>query len=166
MDNITEKSVTLRKLEEKFPEYVLDFHSDFGDDTAIIRKEGITEICLFLRDNPELSYNFLMDLTAVDYLGKTKKERFEVVYHFYSLKRNARLRLKAPVSEEDCAIDSITSLWECANWAEREAWDLYGIKFRGHPELKRILLYEPFEGHPLRKDYPVKKRQPLIGPEN
>ena len=106
-----------------------------------------------------------MDLTAVDYLNR-KDNRFEVVYHFYSLKHNHRLRVKVPVSEDDCTIDSVSSLWKTANWYEREVWDLYGIKFNGHPDMLRILLFEEFKGHPLRKDYPFNKRQPLIGPLN
>ena len=166
MDNTTKKSITLRKIGEKFPEFVLGSHSLFGDDTVLARKEGIVEVCAFLRDEPGLQYGFLMDLTAVDYLGQGKSDRFEVVYHFYSLEHNHRVRIKVPVSEEDCRLDSISTLWASANWAEREVWDLYGIKFNGHPDLRRILLYEPFEGHPLRKDYPLRKRQPLIGPNN
>ena len=106
-----------------------------------------------------------MDITAVDYLSK-KNERFEVVYHFYSQKHNARLRVKIPVSMNDCIAETVTPLWKTANWYEREIWDMYGIKFRNHPDLKRILMYEEFKGHPLRKDYPVNKRQPLIGPLN
>ena len=92
--------------------------------------------------------------------------RFEVVYHFYSLAENHRLRLKVPVSAEDPVVPSLTGLWKSADWFEREVWDMFGIRFTGHPNLTRILMYEPFEGHPLRKDYPVNKRQPLIGPVN
>lgn len=166
MENSSKKSITLCIIEEKFPEFVVSLCSDHGEDVITINKEGISEICRFLQENQNLLYNFLMDLTAVDYLGKPGRERFEVVYHLYSLKYNHRVRIKTPVSEEDCSIDSITPIWLAANWAEREVWDMYGIKFSGHPDLKRILLYEPFDGHPLRKDYPLKKRQPLIGPEN
>jgi NADH-quinone oxidoreductase subunit C len=95
-------------------------------------------------------------------------QRFTVVYHFYSMAHKHRLRLVVPVEEAEAAagVDSLTSLWPGANWLEREVWDMFGIAFRGHPDLKRILMYEGFEGHPLRKDYPVKKRQPLIGPIN
>ncbi len=106
-----------------------------------------------------------MDLTAVDYMDRRPK-RFEVVYHFYSSQHNHSVRVKVPVDEEDCVVDSLVPLYKSANWYEREVWDLYGIKFQGHPNLKRILLYEGFKGHPLRKDYPVNKRQPLIGPLN
>jgi NADH-quinone oxidoreductase subunit C len=92
--------------------------------------------------------------------------RFTLVYHFYSTIHKHRLRLVVPVQETDPEVESLTPLWPGANWLEREVWDMFGIAFRGHPNLKRILMYEGFEGHPLRKDYPVKKRQPLIGPIN
>ncbi len=98
--------------------------------------------------------------------GPPGQSRFAVVYHFYSMAHKHRLRLVIPVEEADAEVDSLTSLWPAADWLEREVWDMFGIKFRGHPNLKRILMYEEFEGHPLRKDYPVKKRQPLIGPVN
>ena len=98
--------------------------------------------------------------------GPPAPARFEVVYHFFSLPLRHRLRLKVLVEESDPMVDSLTSLWATANWFEREVWDMYGIRFRGHPNLKRILMYEEFVGHPLRKDYPVNKRQPLIGPVN
>ena len=98
--------------------------------------------------------------------GPPGEARFVVTYHFYSLVHKHRLRLVVPVEENDAELDSVTPLWDGANWLEREVWDMFGIQFRGHPDLKRILMYDEFEGHPLRKDYPVNKRQPLIGPEN
>ncbi len=100
--------------------------------------------------------------------GPPDQARFTVIYHFYSLTHKHRLRLVVPVegAETGAEVDSLTSLWAGANWLEREVWDMFGIAFRGHPDLKRILMYEGFKGHPLRKDYPVKKRQPLIGPIN
>ncbi|HHT9117609.1 MAG TPA: NADH-quinone oxidoreductase subunit C [Candidatus Hypogeohydataceae bacterium YC38] len=157
-------SITLKKLKERFTNSVLETHSFRGDDTAVVKRVDVLEICRFLKEDTELSYNFLMDLTAADYLGK--EPRFEVVYHLYSLKHNMRVRIKVPLSESDPTIDSVSSLWASANWAERECWDLFGIRFNEHPDLRRILLYEQFQGHPLRKDYPVDKRQPLIGPKN
>ena len=149
----------------QYREVIIDSHNFRDDQTISVKKEAIRELFKFLRDDPELDFKFLMDLTAVDYLNR-KDNRFEVVYHFYSLKHNGRLRVKIPVSEDDCTIDSVSSLWKTANWYEREVWDLYGIKFKGHPDMRRILLYEEFKGHPLRKDYPINKRQPLIGPLN
>ena len=153
------------KINSKYKGVILDTHNFRGDQTFTVQKNVLIDLFKFLRDDPELDFKFLMDLTAVDYLNR-KDNRFEVVYHFYSLKHNHRLRVKVPVSEDDCTIDSVSSLWKTANWYEREVWDLYGIKFNGHPDMRRILLYEEFKGHPLRKDYPINKRQPLIGPLN
>ena len=153
------------RINSKYKGVILDSHDFRGDQTITVQKNALIELFKCLRDDPELDFKFLMDLTAVDYLNR-KDNRFEVVYHFYSLKHNHRLRVKVPVSEDDCTIDSVSSLWKTANWYEREVWDLYGIKFNSHPDMRRILLYEEFKGHPLRKDYPINKRQPLIGPLN
>ena len=153
------------RINSKYKGVILDSHDFRGDQTITVQKNALIKLFKFLRDDPALDFKFLMDLTAVDYLNR-KDIRFEVVYHFYSLKHNHRLRVKVPVSEDDCTIDSVSSLWKTANWYEREVWDLYGIKFNGHPDMRRILLYEEFKGHPLRKDYPINKRQPLIGPLN
>ena len=143
---------------------VLSTHSYRGDDTLVVDATKIFDVMKTLRDDPELAMTMLVDLTAVDYLGR--EPRFEVVYHLRSFKSGARLRVKAPVAEPEDgsnpSIDSIDSLWASANWNEREVWDLYGIKFRGHPDMRRILMYEEFVGHPLRKDYPKEKRQPLV----
>ena len=98
--------------------------------------------------------------------GPAAKARFEVVYHFFSLPLKHRIRIKVPLEELDPVVDSLVPLWASANWFEREVWDMFGIRFRGHPNLKWILMYPEFQGHPLRKDYPVNKRQPLIGPVN
>jgi NADH-quinone oxidoreductase subunit C len=155
----------IERIKELYASEVIDSHDFRGDQTVTMKKDCGNEFFQFLRDDSELAFNFLMDITAVDYLSK-KDERFEVVYHFYSLKYNHRLRVKIPVSEEDCVAESITPFWKTANWYEREIWDMYGIKFRNHPNLRRILMYEEFKGHPLRKDYPINKRQPLIGPLN
>lgn len=98
--------------------------------------------------------------------GPPASTRFAVVYHFFSTTHKHRLRLVVPVDDKEPEIESLSALWPGANWLEREAWDMFGVIFRGHPDLKRILMYEEFEGFPLRKDYPVNKRQPLIGPVN
>jgi NADH-quinone oxidoreductase subunit C len=153
---------------------ILDCHDYLGDDTVLVAAESIVEVLRSLRDDSVLGLNFLMDLTAVDY--PDRDPRFEVVYHLASIdteprgsepsRLRHRLRVKAGVAEVPCEIDSVTSLWASANWMEREAWDLYGVRFKGHPRMERILLYEGFQGHPLRKDYPKERRQPLIGPRN
>ena len=119
------------------------------------------------REAPELAFEMLMDLTAVDYSrypGREDGPRFEVVYHLYSLTHNHRVRIKVPVGEDDPVVPSATRLWPIADWMEREVWDMFGIRFAGHPNLRRLLLYDSFVGHPLRKDYPINRRQPLIGP--
>ncbi|MGZ8428186.1 MAG: NADH-quinone oxidoreductase subunit C [Candidatus Deferrimicrobiaceae bacterium] len=157
------KSAVLEMLVGKFGDDIVSTHSDFGDDTALVRRERIVEICTFLRDDPGLRFDFAMDLTGVDYLGE--EPRFEVVYHLYSLAKKHRVRIKTRVREEDPVIDSVIPVWAGMDWYEREAYDMYGIVFRGHPNLKRILMYESFVGHPLRKDYPKAKRQPTIGPD-
>ncbi len=160
----------LQRVQEKFAQDIIETHAFRGDETAVIRPSALRHVAKFLRDTPELDFNFLMDLTAVDYLfyagGRIQKEfRFEVVYHFFSLKHNTRIRIKVPVAEENPEVDTLDDLWKSANWYEREVWDMFGIKFKGHPNLKRILMYEEFQGHALRKDYQFNKRQPLIGPK-
>jgi NADH-quinone oxidoreductase subunit C len=157
------KSIVLQKLDERFGTDIVATHSDFGDDTALVRRERIVEICTYLRDDPDLRFDIAMDLTGVDYLGE--EPRFEVVYHLYSLEKKHRVRVKTRVPEEDPVIDSIIPVWVGMDWFEREAYDMYGIIFRGHPNLRRILMYEEFEGHPLRKDYPKARRQPTVGPQ-
>ncbi len=151
-------SYLLETFKAKFPDDVLETHSFRGDDTVLLKKEALLKAASYLKD--ELGFDFLMDLTAADYLPR--EPRFELVCHFYSSKHNYRLRLKCPVPEAGASVSSLTALWDGANWFEREAYDMYGIKFEGHPDLRRILMYESFEGHPLRKDYPLKKRQPRI----
>ena len=153
-------------LQQRFPAAVTETHRYRGDETAVVKRETLAEIARFLKSNPEFDMNILMDLTAVDGLGMKWSPRFEMVYHFYSLAKNHRLRVKVRVDEKDAVMPTVTHLWPAADWFEREVWDMFGIRFDGHPNLKRILMYEEFTGHPLRKDYPVNKRQPLIGPRN
>ena len=151
-------SYLLDTLKNRFPEAVLETHAFRGDETAVVKKEALLEAAAFLKQ--ELGFDMLMDLTAADYLPR--EPRFELVCHFYSTTHNYRLRLKCPVEAHDAAVDSLTPLWAGANWFEREVYDMFGIKFNGHPDLRRILMYDGFEGHPLRKDYPLKQRQPRI----
>ena len=117
-----------------------------------IAREAIAQVATFLRDCPELRFQQLVDLCGVDYPSRT--ERFEVVYNFLSLKYNRRIQLKV-ATDEDTPVPSLTPLFNSANWFEREAWDLYGIYFSGHPDLRRILTDYGFDGHPLRKDFPL-----------
>ncbi len=157
-------SSALRRLIEVHPDAIVATHADLGDATALIDPARILEVARLLRDDADLEFEMLTDVTCVDYLGE--EPRFEMVYHFYSVARNRRVRIKARVTEDACEIGSLVPLYASANWMEREVWDLYGVHFAGHPDLRRILLYDEFEGHPLRKDYAKEKRQPLVGPRN
>lgn len=154
------------QLKEKFGDNVLEIHNHHGDETAVVDRGSLLAIAGFLKTDADFDMNMLIDLTAVDGLRLHWRPRFEMVYHFYSSKKNHRLRLKVRIDEKDAKVPSLSDLWPIANWFEREVWDMYGIRFEGHPNLKRILMYEGFTGHPLRKDYPYNKRQPLIGPKN
>jgi NADH-quinone oxidoreductase subunit C len=147
-----------------FGDRIIDAHSYRGDDTIVIHREDLPDIARRLKEDPEFDFQVLLDITVVDYLNE--EERFEVVYHLLSMRKNHRFRLKTRVREDDAEVPSLMEVWPGANWLEREAWDMFGVCFKGHPELTRILMYEEFEGHPLRKDYPHQKRQPLLGPKN
>ncbi len=185
---------------KRFPQHVIAQQEFRGQQTVLIKREGLFEVARFLKQDQATACDFLTDLTCVDYktfgntpgsapllatpsplpyymkskvlperwerLSDSETYRFEMVYQLYSSTLNHHLRVKVPLTEADPSVDSLTSLWHIANWFEREVWDLFGICFNGHPNLKRILMYEQFVGHPLRKDYPVNKRQPLIGPVN
>ena len=187
-------------LHQRFPQHVIVSHQYRGQTTVLLKREGLLDVARVLKEDPAMAFDFLMDLTCVDYLkfGKwlasgptlttpsplpyymtpkpvaetwnrsvsNDEYRFDLVYHFYSSTKNHRLRVKVPLSAADPVVDSLTRLWRSANWFEREAWDMFGVRFAGHPNLKRLLMYEAFQGHPLRKDYPIRKRQPLIGPVN
>jgi len=157
-------TTTLARIKDQFQEDIVELHQQLGQDTVIVSRSALVKLARFLKEEPELQYNYLMDLTAVDYFKR--KPRFEVVYHFLSLKNRFRVRVKVPVGEPDPELDSLVSLWPSANWYEREVYDMFGIKFQGHPNLKRILMYPEFEGHPLRKDYPIDRRQPRVGPKD
>jgi NADH-quinone oxidoreductase subunit C len=159
----------LARLQARFGAGVRETQAAHGDHAAVVDRRALPELLRFCRDSGDLAFEMLMDLTAVDYLtypGGETGPRFEVVYHLYSVSQNHRIRLKVPVEEDDPVVPSAVGLWPIANWLEREVWDMFGIRFAGHPDLRRLLLYEEFEGHPLRKDYPVNKRQPLIGPKD
>src|ERR1051325_10225131 len=132
-----------------------------GDDVLFLERGGLRESFRVLKDDQELDFDFLSDITAVDYWRK-KEPRFEVVYKFLPAANPARLRVRVPVPENDPSVESLTPLWHGANFLEREVWDLFGIRFIDHPDLRRILLYDEFEGHPLRKDYPVNLWQPRV----
>jgi NADH-quinone oxidoreductase subunit C len=146
----------IETVKAKFAEQVLGVGTHAGQAWVDVKRERAVDILRTLRD--ECGFDMLSDITAVDYLNQGMPERFCVVYNLYSVKDNVRARVKAWVPEADPIIDSASALWRSAPWAEREVWDLMGIKFKGHPDLKRIQLPENYEGHPLRKDYPLTGR--------
>jgi NADH-quinone oxidoreductase subunit C len=158
----------LDRILTRFGGAVTETHAHRGDHTGVVERAAIAEVLRFCRDDAELAFDMLSDLTAVDYLkypGREDGPRFEVVYHLYSVPRNHRVRLKVRVDEDDPVVPSAVAVWPIADWLEREVWDMFGIRFDGHPDLRRLLMYEEFVGHPLRKDYPINRRQPLIGPK-
>ena len=155
---------TARKVKEKFAREVIGL-SDFRGDLAItVRRELIAEVCRFLMSPEGGDHAMLVDVCGVDYLKMGREPRFEVVYHLNSLTTHHRIRVKVPVPEDDPRLPTITHLSKAANWFEREAYDLYGIIFTGHPDLRRLLTHDDFVGHALRKDYPVNRRQELRRP--
>lgn len=141
----------------KFPEEVEGTGSHAGQHWVVLKKGRLKDVCRFLKEDPDLRMDYLIDVTAVDYTPRIP--RFEVVYQLHSIRHNHRVRLKVPVDESDPSVPTVTDVWRTADWHERETYDLMGIKFDGHPGLRRILLPDDWEGHPLRKDYP------LEGPE-
>jgi NADH-quinone oxidoreductase subunit C len=153
----------LELLKAEFGDKVLETHSQFGDDTAVVEPSAWRDVATFLRDDPRCAMDMFIDITAVDY--PDREPRFEVVCHLRSLEKGHRIRIKARVGDEggeNVAIASLTPVYKGADWFERECYDLFGVTFVGHPDLRRILMYEEFKGHPLRKDYPAQKAQPLV----
>jgi len=153
-----QEHTALLKLKEKFPEEILSVYKFRGDTTVLIKKDNLIEVMQFLRDEPSLQYNQLSSISAIDYLKLSQKERFGIIYHLQSYKYNNRIAIKVLISDDYASIESLYGLWKTADWQEREIYDLFGITFLNHPNLIRIFLPEDFEGHPLRKDYPLKGR--------
>jgi NADH-quinone oxidoreductase subunit C len=147
------KELISQKLKDNFPEADLEFSEYRGEFTVKLNKKYINPISSFLKKDSELEFLLCEDITAIDWAARTN--RYTVVYHIFSLKNNFRLVLKADVDELDCSIDTVTSVWKVSDWQERECYDMYGIKFNNHPDLRRIYMPEEFEYHPLRKDFPL-----------
>ncbi|MDD2902696.1 MAG: NADH-quinone oxidoreductase subunit C [Syntrophales bacterium] len=142
-------------LQEKFPEEVVEVTEFRGETTITVKPERIVDICLALRDTPQTYFRYLSMIAGMDYLPQSP--RFGVVYNLYSHRNHNRVTLKALLpNDANPVIDSVVPVWTTANWHEREAYDLVGIRFRGHPDLRRILMPGDWVGHPLRKDYPLR----------
>ena len=153
------ENLVLTRLKEKHPDSILESAEFRGELTLVVKRDDIVPVCRFLRDDAELSFNFLSDLTAVDRSGR--EPRFDVIYHLYSLDKKHRLRLKVKAGEAE-SVPSVTSVWSNANWFEREVFDMFGIGFDGHPDLRRILMPDDWVGHPLRKDFPLTKEEVMF----
>lgn len=158
---MTEPRPDIARIRQQLGPKVLEVSQPQGDDVLILDRAGLRESFRLLKADAEIDFDFLSDITAVDYWHK-KEPRFEVVYQILSQRRRRRLRVRVPVPENDPAVESLTPLWHGANFLEREVWDLFGIRFIDHPDLRRILLYDEFVGYPLRKDYPVNMVQPRV----
>jgi len=144
----------VNRLKTKYLNEIADVSEFRGQVFVSVNRERIGDICRFLHDDPEIYMDYLVDLCGVDY--PDRQYRFEVVYNLYSVKHKHRLMLKALIPEDKPSVDSVVPIWAGANWHEREACDMYGIVFNGHPDLRRILMPDDWEGYPLRKDYPLK----------
>jgi len=149
----------LDRIDAQFPGAISSRSDRFGDDVAVITADKLVDILTFLKTDADLAFDLPADLTAVDFLGR--EPRFEVIYNLYSTSKKHRVRLKLLVAEDKPEVPSVVSVYAGLNWFEREVWDMYGIKFAGSPDPRRIFMYESFVGHPLRKDYPKERRQPL-----
>ena len=143
----------IQRLKERFGEVVLSTVVFRDELTCTVAKDSIVEVCRFVKEDPAFDMKFMSDMVGVDY--PERKPRFEVIYHLLSITKRSRLRLKVLVDEGQ-SVPSVTGVWKSANWHEREVYDMFGILFTGHPDLKRIYLPHDWEGFPLRKDYPLK----------
>ena len=147
------KELLINKLKEKFQDSIEEIIDYSNELTFVISKKKILDVCYFLKNNEDLKFDYLVDICGVD---RFKKEnRFEVVYNIWSEKLKYRIRLRVKVDEKDLQLDSVTSIWKSADWYERETYDMFGIVFLNHPDLRRIYMPEEFEYFPLRKDFPL-----------
>jgi NADH-quinone oxidoreductase subunit C len=154
---MTELIGFVEKIRERDSNWVTKVVEAHGEVTVFVPKEAIVDVCRFLRD--EHGFDMLPDLCGVD-RGPEEDPRFDVNYHLFSTQHYKRLRLKVQLPEDAASVQSVTEIWKTANWHERETYDLFGVRFDGHPDLRRILLPSDFDGHALRKDYPLRGYEP------
>lgn len=154
------------RIQQRFEDGIQRVSDDHGDLTIWVPRERLHDVLLFCRQDDELEFNFCMDVTAVDYQDLDAQPRFAVVYHLYSLATGKRVRIKAGVPEDDPVVDTAVDIWKSTDWFEREVYDMFGIRFEGHPNMKRILTHQDFVGHPMRKDYPADLRWRSLRPDD
>lgn len=141
---------------QALPDAVTDIVEFRKEITLVVDPKRIVKVCKYLRDTPGLLYNYLSDISSVDYYPDTARPgRFGVCYHLYAMLYSRRIRVKVYLDDENPQVDSVIGIWPAANWLEREIIDMMGIKFRGHPDPRRLLMPEDWDGHPLRRDYPL-----------
>ncbi len=150
-----ENDSIIDRVKVQFKDFIVKAVESLGMQELLIQRERTIDLCRYLRDDAEARFDFLTDLTARHFPAREKP--FQVIYHLYSFSRNARLRLKVDLGAEESAM-SVVSVWSTANWMEREVYDLFGVRFDEHPDLRRILLPPDWDGYPLRKDYPMEFR--------
>ena len=155
----TAPSPLVAALQRENSEWVREVIVAFGETTIVVPREHIVPACNFLKSSPETQFNFLSDICGAD-RGVEEDPRFEVNYHLFSTTKYHRIRLKVLLSEEDAHVETVTGVWRTANWHERETYDLFGVIFDGHPDLRRILLPDDWQGHALRKDFPLRGYEP------
>jgi len=153
-------------LTRRFGDAIQRMTDDFGDLTVWVDRSRVHELLEHCKQDPELRFDFCMDVTAVDHLGLQSEPRFAVVYHLYSLATGKRLRVKTGVPDTDPVVATATDVWKSTDWFEREVYDMFGIRFEGHPNMKRILTHQDFVGHALRKDYPADLRWKNARPDD
>lgn len=157
--DVSKESPLVAALRASHPDWISEVIQAFGETTIVVPREAIEEVCRFYKTTPDLEFTMLADLCGVD-RGPEEDPRFEVNYHLFSTTRFHRLRLKVLLAEDDARVPTVTTVWRTANWHERETWDMFGIRFEGHPDLRRILLPEDWQGHALRKDFPLRGFEP------
>ena len=157
---MSEADLVTERLREHFGERLLDLVEDRNELTVAVGRDSLIELVSYLRDDPDLEFSRLSSVCGVDYLAQERDPRFAVVYHIHSLLLKRYVRVRVPVDEDDAVVPSLCVVWPGANYFERETFDMYGIRFDGHPDLKRILLPDDFDGYPLRKDF-VQNREPI-----
>src|SRR5690349_7506506 len=149
----------LAALQREHPEWIADVISALGETTVIVPREHIVAACQFLKTSPETQFNFLADICGAD-RGVEEEPRFEVNYHLFTTTKHHRVRLKVVLNEDDIHVDTVTGVWKTANWHERETFDLFGVIFDGHPDLRSILLPDDCQGRALRNDFPLRCHEP------
>ena len=156
---MTTPSQIAAALRREHPEWVREIVDALGETTVVVQREQISVVCEFMKTTPGLEFDFLADLCGFD-RGPEEEPRFEVNYHLFSTRKHHRVRLKVLLNEEDVHVPTVTGIWRTANWHERETYDLFGVIFDGHPDLRRILLPDDWQGHALRKDFPLRGYEP------